>query len=78
MRFTTLSVLSTISTFFLARAAPVGEHSALPPLPKETNASADVFEEIQLPPRGAEDIQLDARYEGVGLRQPDPSGCVVA
>ncbi|KAJ7171506.1 hypothetical protein C8R46DRAFT_185801 [Mycena filopes] len=82
MRFTTLSVLSATSTFFLARAAPVGEHySAVPPIPRETNSSgADSFHEIQLPPRQAENIELIAKPppEAPPVRQPGTDGqCVV-
>ncbi|KAJ7171505.1 hypothetical protein C8R46DRAFT_185800 [Mycena filopes] len=79
MRFITISVLSTTSTFFLAHAAPVGEHySAVPPVPRTTE---DVFEEIHLPPRQAENIKVCARAgltEAPCQRSSATSGCVVA
>ncbi|KAJ7171503.1 hypothetical protein C8R46DRAFT_1217067 [Mycena filopes] len=78
MRFTILSVLSAISVHFLARAAPVGEDSALPPVARSTNASADVFDEIHLPPRQAEDAVPLMSIEYAGSRGPGESGCVVA
>ncbi|KAJ7171504.1 hypothetical protein C8R46DRAFT_1088575 [Mycena filopes] len=78
MRFTILSVLSAISTFFLARAAPVDEHSALPLVARSTNGPADVFEEIQFPPRQAANSSSVPQGEAGGLRETNTSGCVVA